>query len=183
MLPSAYAGLDEDDLARFRAGHVGIVFQFFQLLPTLTVLENVVLPMELHGRVARDRRAARARELLARVGVGNQANKLPATLSGGQQQRVAIARALANDPPLLLADEPTGNLDSSTAEHVLRLLADLAHRGTTVLVATHERGLSQRFDRVVTLADGRVKSDVCWTFSSAAGPVQSPSERADRCSA
>ncbi len=175
--------LDEDGLARFRAGHVGIVFQFFQLLPTLTVLENVVLPMELHGRIARKQQAERARELLARVGVSSQAHKLPTTLSGGQQQRVAIARALANDPALLLADEPTGNLDSTTAEHVLQLLAELTRGGTTVLVATHERDVLKHFDRVLAVADGRIVSDVRSGHPQVAGAMSSSPEGAERCSA
>lgn len=148
--------LDESKLARWRGRNVGIVFQFFQLLPTLTVAENVMLPMDFCATYPPQRAQARALELLGRVGIADQADKLPLTLSGGQQQRAAIARALANDPPLIVADEPTGNLDSRTAEAVLDLLAELAASGKTVVVVTHERDLARRFDRVVTLADGRV---------------------------
>jgi putative ABC transport system ATP-binding protein len=154
------AELDESRLAAWRGRTVGVVFQFFQLLPTLTVLENVSLPMELCS--TRPPRAARARgmELLEQVGIADQAAKLPAGLSGGQQQRAAIARALANDPPVLVADEPTGNLDSRTAESVLDLLAATAGKGRTVLMVTHERDVAGLVDRVVTLADGRVIAGV-----------------------
>jgi len=151
--------LDETASARWRRVSVGIVFQFFQLLPALTVLENVLLPMALLGRLSSEEREARARTLLAQVGIADQSNKLPTALSGGQQQRCAIARALANDPPLLVADEPTGNLDSHTAEAVLRLLRKLADTGKTVVVVTHELDIARVADRVVTLADGRVVSD------------------------
>jgi putative ABC transport system ATP-binding protein len=152
----ALAGLSGSALARWRGETVGIVFQFFQLLPTLTAVENVMLPMDFRGEIASRERRSRALELLARVDVAAHADKLPATLSGGQQQRVAIARALANDPPVILADEPTGNLDSDTARDVLGLLRALAGAGKTVVVATHERELGWAADRVVTLADGRV---------------------------
>ena len=148
--------LDEDRLAAWRGRNVGVVFQFFQLLPTLTVAENVMLPMDLCETLAPAAARARMLMLLERVGIADQANKLPAALSGGQQQRAAIARALANDPPLLVADEPTGNLDSRTAEAVLELLAELTRAGKTVLVVTHERDLAGKVDRVITLADGRV---------------------------
>lgn len=151
--------LSEDSLTRFRGRTIGIVFQFFQLLPTLTSIENVLAAMDFVGIVPARERRARARALLERVGVRDQADKLPATLSGGQQQRVAIARALANDPPLVVADEPTGNLDSRTAEQVMALLAGLAELGKTVLVVTHERDLSMHFGRVVELADGSVAAD------------------------
>jgi len=152
----ALAGLSGNALARWRGETVGIVFQFFQLLPTLTAVENVMLPMDFRGEVSSRERRPRALELLARVDVAAHADKLPATLSGGQQQRVAIARALANDPPVILADEPTGNLDSDTAGDVFGLLRALAAAGKTVVVATHERELGRAADRVVTLADGRI---------------------------
>jgi putative ABC transport system ATP-binding protein len=132
------------------------VFQFFQLLPTLTVAENVMLPMDFCGTFPPNARRARALALLDRVGVADQANKLPSALSGGQQQRVAIARALANEPPVILADEPTGNLDSATAREVLALFRTLATAGTTVLIATHERDISNLVDRTVQIADGAV---------------------------
>ena len=150
--------LDESRLAAFRGRHVGVVFQFFQLLPTLTVAENVMLPMDFCGTYALDDARSRATELLERVGIADQADKLPATLSGGQQQRAAIARALANDPELVVADEPTGNLDSRTADEILALLTGLARSGKTVVVVTHERDWISRFDRVVTLVDGRVEA-------------------------
>ncbi len=148
--------LREGALSPWRGRHVGVVFQFFQLLPTLTIAENVMLPIELCGTLPAAKARERARELMARVGIEDQVNKLPAALSGGQQQRAAIARALANDPPVLLADEPTGNLDSRTAETILDLLVELARAGKTVVTVTHEREIAQRADRVITLADGRI---------------------------
>ncbi|HKF43787.1 MAG TPA: ABC transporter ATP-binding protein [Thermoanaerobaculia bacterium] len=148
-----------DALAAWRGRTIGFVFQFFQLLPGLTAAENVMLPMDFLGAVpARDRRG-RAIGLLEKVGVAREGDRLPASLSGGQQQRVAIARALANDPAILLADEPTGNLDSATAGEVLGLLRGLADAGKTVVVATHERDIRGIADRVVELADGTVASD------------------------
>ncbi len=157
---TALEDLDESRLAAWRGRNVGVVFQFFQLLPTLTVLENVALPMDFCS--TRSARAARAfaMQLLEQVGIADQAGKLPSGLSGGQQQRAAIARALANDPPVLVADEPTGNLDSRTAASVLELLAATAGKGRTVLMVTHERDVAGLVDRVVTLADGRVADDV-----------------------
>jgi putative ABC transport system ATP-binding protein len=148
----------EDALARWRGRTVGIVFQFFQLLPTLTTIENVMLPMDFcDTRPARERRP-RALELLGRVGIADQADKLPSALSGGQQQRAAIARALANDPPIVVADEPTGNLDSATARAVLDFFRGMAKLGTTVVIATHEQAVPGLFDRTVELADGRLTS-------------------------
>ena len=152
---AALAGMHHDRLATWRGRTVGFVFQFFQLLPTLTAAENVMLPMDFAGTTPAQGRRPRALELLARVGVADQADKLPSTLSGGQQQRVAIARALANQPPVLLADEPTGNLDSETGAGVFELLDDLARSGTTVIVVTHERGANGA-RRTVTLDDGRI---------------------------
>ncbi|MEO7294643.1 MAG: ABC transporter ATP-binding protein [Candidatus Limnocylindria bacterium] len=148
--------LSEDGLAAWRGRNVGLVFQFFQLLPTLTVAENVMLPMDFTKKIPVDDRRDRAQYLLERVGVADQANKMPATLSGGQQQRSAIARALANDPPLLLADEPTGNLDSTTADAVLELFAGLNADGQTIVVVTHERDIRSIVGREVTLRDGRL---------------------------
>jgi putative ABC transport system ATP-binding protein len=155
---AALVGKSEDQLAAWRGRHVGLVFQFFQLLPTLTVIENVMLPMDFCGMLPTPRRRGRALELLEQVGVADQAGKLPASLSGGQQQRVAVARALANEPALVLADEPTGNLDSTTAQEVLALLRGLADGGTTVVLVTHERDIAELADRTVRLADGRVVS-------------------------
>jgi len=151
--------LSESGLAAWRGRNVGLVFQFFQLLPTLTVMENVLLPMDFAKTIPVSERRDRAQHLLERVGVGDQADKLPATLSGGQQQRAAIARALANEPPILLADEPTGNLDSATADAVLELFADLNGDGRTIVVVTHERDIRAIVDREVTLVDGRVVDD------------------------
>jgi putative ABC transport system ATP-binding protein len=150
----------EARLAAWRGRAVGLVFQFFQLLPTLTVAENVMLPMDFCGTVAARRRRPLALELLDRVGIVEHADKVPAGLSGGQQQRAAIARSLANDPPVILADEPTGNLDSATAAAVLELFRDLARAGKAVVMVTHERDLSGYADRRITLADGRVAGDV-----------------------
>jgi putative ABC transport system ATP-binding protein len=154
----ALQGLNEQQLAHWRGGAVGVVFQFFQLLPTLTALENVMLAMDFCQKFpARDRRA-RALALLGQVGVAEQAAKLPATLSGGQQQRVAIARALANAPALIVADEPTGNLDSATAATVLALFRELASAGTTMLVATHDEDIARLSDRCIHVVDGCLSS-------------------------
>jgi len=148
--------LDQEQLAVWRGKNVGIVFQFFQLLPTLTVAENVVLPMDFCNTFPVSERRERAISLLEKVGIAEQADKLPAALSGGEQQRAAIARALANDPPLLVADEPTGNLDSQTSDAVIQLFANLAKEGKTVVMVTHERDLSRYFTRSITLSDGVV---------------------------
>ena len=148
--------LNESQLAAWRGRHVGVVFQFFQLLPTLTVAENVMLPMDFCGTLPRQQARERALMLLEQIGIADQADKLPSSLSGGQQQRAAIARALANDPQLIVADEPTGNLDSQTTEAVLTLLAGLSQSGKTVLMVTHERDLTQFAHRIVTLADGKI---------------------------
>lgn len=152
--------LNQEQLAVWRGKKVGIVFQFFQLLPTLTVAENVVLPMDFCNTFPVSERRERAISLLEKVGIAEQADKLPSDLSGGQQQRAAIARALANDPPLLLADEPTGNLDSQTSEAVMQLFADLAAEGKTVVMVTHERDLRRYFTRTVILSDGTIVSNV-----------------------
>jgi putative ABC transport system ATP-binding protein len=151
--------LSESELAGWRGENVGLVFQFFQLLPTLTVIENVMLPMDFARKIPVGERRDRAQQLLERVGIGDQADKVPTTLSGGQQQRAAIARALANDPPLLLADEPTGNLDSVTADAVLDVFAELNANGQTIVVVTHERDIRAIVGREVTLVDGRVAAD------------------------
>jgi putative ABC transport system ATP-binding protein len=146
--------LAEDDLARLRGQKIGFVFQFFHLIGSLTALENIQVPMELAGR--RDAEA-RARRLLAEVGLSDRGHHYPSQLSGGEQQRVAIARALANDPPLLLADEPTGNLDSANGRHVIDLLFDVNRaRATTLVLVTHDRDLAARADARVVLRDGRI---------------------------
>ncbi len=149
-------GLSENQVAIWRGRNIGVVFQFFQLLPTLTVLENVLLPMDFAGCFTPDGRYGRAMQLLEQVGVADQAGKLPAALSGGQQQRAAIARALANDPPVLVADEPTGNLDLHNAELVLGFFRGLAEAGKTVVVVTHERDIARYVTRLVRLQDGVV---------------------------
>ena len=150
--------LKEHKLALWRGRTVGFVFQFFQLLPTLTAVENIMLPMDFSGTLPVRERRTRALSLLARVGVENQADKMPATLSGGEQQRVAIARALANEPAVVLADEPTGNLDSVTAHSVLNLFREMATAGTTVVIATHEPEIAGIIDRTVEISDGTLIS-------------------------
>ena len=151
---TAIHGLSENKLAVWRGRNVGFVFQFFQLLPTLTAAENVMLPMDFSKTIALRERRKRAVALLERVAVSAHADKLPATLSGGEQQRVAIARALANEPPLVLADEPTGNLDSTTAAGILDLFRDMATQGTTVVIATHEADIARVIDRRIEISDG-----------------------------
>ena len=148
--------LNENQLARWRGKNVGVIFQFFQLLPTLTVLENIILPMEC-CRVWKSReRPERAMHLLEQVGLVDQAHKLPNTLSGGQQQRAAIARALANDPALVMGDEPTGNLDSKSADKVFNLFEDLVKQGKTFMMVTHDQGLASRIPRVIEVLDGNL---------------------------
>lgn len=148
--------LNENALALWRGRNLGVIFQFFQLLPTLTVIDNVMLPMDFAGKYRPGERIERAMALLDAVGVAEHAQKLPAALSGGQQQRAAIARAMANDPPLLVADEPTGNLDSTTAEIVFRLFERLAGEGKTILMVTHDEVLARRTGRQITLLDGQI---------------------------
>ena len=150
--------LSQEQLARWRGRSVGIVFQFFQLLPTLSIAENVMLPMDLCGMYSARERRCRALRLLSDMGIADQADKLPGALSGGQQQRAASARALANDPPLIVADEPTGNLDSRTAAEVMAFFARLVRAGKTVVMVTHERDLERHFARSITLVDGEVSN-------------------------
>jgi putative ABC transport system ATP-binding protein len=149
--------LREDQLARVRGEKIGFVFQSYQLIPTLTAEENILLPAELSGR---GQLRARARELLERVGLLARAHHYPVQLSGGEQQRVALARAFITRPPLLLADEPTGNLDSANGQHVLDLLVELnREQQTTLVLVTHDRRLAEYADRILTLSDGKVLSD------------------------
>jgi putative ABC transport system ATP-binding protein len=152
--------LSESALASWRGKNVGVVFQFFQLLPTLTILENVMLPMDFCNTWPKKDRRERALALLRMVDISEQADKYPSTLSGGQQQRVAIARALANDPPLIVADEPTGNLDSHTATAIFDLFARLARSGKTVIVVTHEREFSSWFENTIGIADGEIVNTI-----------------------
>ncbi len=148
--------MSENQLARFRGKHIGVIFQFFQLLPTLTVIENVMLPMDFCRMWKPRERPERAMSLLEQMSLADQAHKLPNTLSGGQQQRAAIARALANDPPLLMGDEPTGNLDSKTADKVFTLFADLVANGKTFIMVTHDVELARRIPRLVEVYDGEL---------------------------
>jgi putative ABC transport system ATP-binding protein len=151
--------LGEDALARWRGTNVGIIFQFFQMLPALTLQNNVVLAMDLAGKYRPKERRERAMTLLETVGIADQANKLPALVSGGQQQRAAIARALANDPPLLVADEPTGNLDPASARSMFDLFGQLVKSGKTVLMVTHDKELALEVPRKIEIMDGRITRD------------------------
>jgi putative ABC transport system ATP-binding protein len=155
---TAVHALPERSISKWRGKAVGIVFQFFQLLPTLTAVENVMLPMDFCNTWPLKERRKRAIALLDRLGVAAQADKLPSTLSGGEQQRVAVSRALANEPTVLLADEPTGNLDSKNAEAMLGLIATLAKEGQTVVMVTHDMNVRRFASRTITLADGKVVS-------------------------
>lgn len=148
--------LKQSPMAQWRGIHVGIIFQFFQLLPMLSCLENIMLPMDFCDRYTPRGRQERAMQLLEQVEMADQAHKLPSELSGGQQQRIAIARALANDPPILVADEPTGNLDSKTADTIFRLFTHLVAQGKTILMVTHDSDLANQVGRTITLSDGRI---------------------------
>jgi putative ABC transport system ATP-binding protein len=155
--------MSEGRLAHWRGGNLGIVFQFFQLLPMLSVLENILLAMDFAGKIPGGQRNRRAADLLSMVGLADHARKLPAALSGGQQQRVAIARALANDPPVLIADEPTGNLDSKTADSVFELFFLLASQGKSVIIVTHDASLAEKTHRTALIMDGEIQQDVIRT--------------------
>jgi len=158
---AAVHALSENERAAWRGRNVGVVLQFFQLLPSLTVLQNIMLPMDLADRYPIPQQRKRAMYLLEQMEIAEHAHKLPSAVSGGQQQRVAIARALANDPPILLADEPTGNLDSSTAQSVFAVFLDLVRQGKTIVLVTHDQDLALQAERRVLLADGEiVKSEV-----------------------
>lgn len=151
--------MSENKLAAWRGEYVGIIFQFFQMLPALSLLQNVILPMDFANKYRPKERRERAMHLLEIVDLGDQAEKLPSMVSGGQQQRAAVARALANDPPLLVADEPTGNLDSRTAGDVFDLFNELVSQGKTILMVTHDKELAQRVPRVVEITDGKITRD------------------------
>lgn len=153
--------LDEDRRAKLRGEKVGFVFQSFQLIPTLTALENVQVPLELAGRVNVREAASRARDLLGRVGLGDRVHHFPQQLSGGEQQRVALARAFVNDPRILFADEPTGNLDGATGERIVELLQELnRERGCTIVLVTHDASLAARTQRTIRLRDGVIVEDI-----------------------
>ncbi len=156
---STVSNMSEDALARWRGENLGIIFQFFQMLPGLSLFNNVVLPMDLVGKYTSKERRERAMGLLEMVGLADQANKLPAMVSGGQQQRAAIARALANDPPLIVADEPTGNLDSASARIVFELFGKLVKEGKTMLMVTHDKELAREVPRKIEITDGRITRD------------------------
>jgi ABC-type lipoprotein export system ATPase subunit len=151
--------LNENRMARWRGKNLGIVFQFFQLLPTISVIENIMLPMDFCRTYPMREREKRALELLEMVELADHAYKLPTALSGGQQQRVAIARALANDPPIVIADEPTGNLDSKTAESVFALFNNLVAQGKTIIIVTHDSGLAKQTHRTALIADGEIVNE------------------------
>ena len=151
--------MSENQLAKWRGENLGIIFQFFQLLPSLSLQQNVVMPMEFARKYSRRERRERAMELLDMVGLADQAHKLPGMVSGGQQQRAAIARALANDPPLLIADEPTGNLDSKTADSVFDLFLKLVDNGKTLIMVTHDVNLVDRIPRIVEIRNGLIACD------------------------
>jgi ABC-type lipoprotein export system ATPase subunit len=148
--------MSESQMARWRGGNLGIVFQFFQLLPTLSILENILLAMDFARKIPAGLRKERSLYLLELVELADHANKLPSALSGGQQQRVAIARALANDPPVVIADEPTGNLDSKTAESVFELFDRLAAQGKTIIIVTHDNALAKCTHRTTMIVDGEI---------------------------
>lgn len=155
----AIHNLKENELAAWRNTQIGIVFQFFQLLPSLNLLQNVILPMEFNQVIPKNERRQQAMALLDMVGLADQALKLPSMVSGGQQQRAAIARALANDPPLIVADEPTGNLDSRTADDVFCLFLNLAQQGKTLVMVTHNQSLADQLPRKLEIINGRIAKD------------------------
>jgi putative ABC transport system ATP-binding protein len=151
--------MNEEQISVWRGAAIGVVFQFFQLLPTLTAVENVMLAMDYAGVVPRPGRPGRALQVLESMGMADYAHAMPSTLSGGQQQAVAIARALANDPPIITADEPTGNLDVHTADSVFDLFVKLAGSGKTIMMVTHDNELARRSARTIVISDGRVIDD------------------------
>ncbi len=153
-------GMKENELSHFRSENIGFIFQFFQLMPTLTVLENILMPMDFSNKVPSSKRRERAEMLLNKVNIIRHADKFPSSLSGGEQQRVAIARALANDPDIIFADEPTGNLDSNTTEEIFALLKSIIEEGKNVIMVTHNNELAERCKRTVTISDGHIVQDI-----------------------
>lgn len=151
--------MNPNKLDSWRGRNIGLVFQFFQLIPTLTVLENVILPMDFCNIIPVKKRLERARDLLAKVELTENVNKFPGTLSGGEKQRVAIARALANDPPVIFGDEPTGNLDSATADTIFKLFSDLNRQGKTVVLVTHDPDCQAYSNRSIQILDGMIPGD------------------------
>ena len=149
----------EAALTKWRGQYIGVVFQFFQLIPTLTILENTMLPMDFNHQYKSSKRKEIAYSLLKKVGIEEQADKLPSELSGGQQQRAAIARALANNPLFLIADEPTGNLDTANTKSILKLFQSFAKEGTTIIMVTHNIELAHHADRIITLQDGKIAKE------------------------
>lgn len=157
--------MSENQMAIWRGEHLGIIFQFFQMLPSLSLMQNIILPMEFAGKYTRNERRDRAMGLLDLVGLADQANKLPGMVSGGQQQRAAIARSMANDPPMIVADEPTGNLDAKTANEVFNIFYKLVESGKTMLMVTHDRSLASRIPRMVEVVNGLIHSDAMHTVT------------------
>ena len=166
--------LNEGQVAQWRGRNLGVVFQFFQLLPTLTIIENVMLPMDFCNVYATYEREQKAMHLLKLVDLEEHAYKLPSAVSGGQQQRAAIARALANDPPIIVADEPTGNLDSKTADSIFRLFEKLVGQGKTIIMVTHDNDLANRVSRAITIADGEIIDERSRNTSSRLEPAHAP---------
>lgn len=160
--------MTENQMAIWRGEHLGIIFQFFQMLPSLSLIQNIILPMEFAGNYTRQERQERAMGLLELVGLADQANKLPGMVSGGQQQRAAIARSLANDPPMIVADEPTGNLDAKTANEVFNIFYKLVESGKTMLMVTHDRELASRIPRMIEVVNGLIDSDTVHAIDPAA---------------
>jgi putative ABC transport system ATP-binding protein len=154
-----YSSLNESALAKFRGQQIGIVFQFFQLLPTLTAIENILLAMELSKKLPSQQWRSKAHQIMHKLDIVKLADKMPTQLSGGEQQRVAICRALANEPTILIADEPTGNLDSHNSQMILALFKALAREGRCVIIATHNTASLNEFDRIIRLEDGEIVSD------------------------
>lgn len=168
------SNMGENRLSRFRGENIGFVFQFFQLMPTLTILENVIMPMDFSRKIPANKRKERALMLLSKVGVSDHAHKFPASLSGGEQQRVAIARSMSNDPKIILADEPTGNLDSQTADDIFSLLENLTKEGKNVIMVTHNGELAEKCGRIIRIRDGLIIEDVYMNENRGSGNENRP---------